>query len=293
MWPLPFQLACGVRAKIPELTALAGQHPLGFAVRLHTLGDFYSVDYVTFWSSMLDALPALHVFGFTANLAMADDETEAAIGGEIEALNVNHPDNAFIRFSGEPGQGGARVFDNKPPRGSAEGAGVLMCPAQTGATAACATCGLCWSPNAWAKCIGFLRHGMKAGRHRRKRGGTVGDRRPAAIPSLPAFAPAPDAAALARRQEAARLVAENVGRKPAPVSRLQLEDERGVVYLNDRTPQAKAARAKAAASRAGPRLAPNEMRAMIEKAIAEKGVTVCPPTGPPSAAQASKPTLKD
>lgn len=150
-----------------ELTALAGKHPFGFAVRLHTLGDFYSADYVKFWGFMLDALPSLHLFGFTAYRAVADDEREAEIGAEVENLNVAHPKQSFIRFSGEPGAGGSRVFDNAPPAGSAEGVGVIMCPAQTGETAACATCGLCWNETAWGKSIGFLRHGMKSGRHRK------------------------------------------------------------------------------------------------------------------------------
>jgi hypothetical protein len=51
-----------------ELLALQRQHPGGFMVRLHVLGDFYSEDYVRFWTSALDRFPALHVFGFTARL---------------------------------------------------------------------------------------------------------------------------------------------------------------------------------------------------------------------------------
>lgn len=35
-------------------------------VRLHVLGDFYSIDYVALWERLLLDLPKLHVFGFSA-----------------------------------------------------------------------------------------------------------------------------------------------------------------------------------------------------------------------------------
>lgn len=38
----------------------------GFVVRLHVLGDFYSVGYVHQWEYWLDIFPKLHVFGYTA-----------------------------------------------------------------------------------------------------------------------------------------------------------------------------------------------------------------------------------
>ena len=49
-----------------ELVDLQEEHPDGFVVRLHVLGDFYSVDYVKVWERWLDEFPALHVFGYTA-----------------------------------------------------------------------------------------------------------------------------------------------------------------------------------------------------------------------------------
>src|SRR5262249_32616397 len=56
-----------------ELWMLARANRDGFVVRLHTLGDFYSMDYVAFWAEMIDTLPMLHVFGYTANLPSSDD----------------------------------------------------------------------------------------------------------------------------------------------------------------------------------------------------------------------------
>jgi hypothetical protein len=49
-----------------ELAALQQMHPGGFLVRLHVLGDFYSVDYAQLWHEALEAYPALHIFGYTA-----------------------------------------------------------------------------------------------------------------------------------------------------------------------------------------------------------------------------------
>lgn len=142
-----------------ELTATAGKHPFGFAIRLHTLGDFYSEEYGEFWVSMLEEFTSLHLFGFTAHANDSD------IGALVERMNVSYPTRSYIRFSGLRGGAGSVVFDDAPPRGSAEGAGIIMCPAQTGETAACATCGICWSDAAWDKCIGFMKHGMKARRY--------------------------------------------------------------------------------------------------------------------------------
>lgn len=47
-----------------DLGALDGKPVL---VRLHVLGDFYSVEYVEFWSQMLVEFPNVDVFGYTAH----------------------------------------------------------------------------------------------------------------------------------------------------------------------------------------------------------------------------------
>lgn len=44
-----------------EVARRADDHPLGFAVRLHVLGDFYSVEYVELWRRLLERHPALHI----------------------------------------------------------------------------------------------------------------------------------------------------------------------------------------------------------------------------------------
>ena len=129
-----------------ELCDLARQHPAGFMVRLHVLGDFWSTDYVQFWRHMLRALPRLVVFGFTAHAP------DSAIGEEIAAMTLEHGwKRAAIRFSGAAGPARAsRVLG--PGQTDTE---AIVCPAQTGGTDCCATCALCWHSE---KSIAFKRH---------------------------------------------------------------------------------------------------------------------------------------
>lgn len=136
-----------------ELADLAQKHPQGFVVRLHTLGDFYSPEYVDFWAYAIDSLPALHVFGYTAH------DRKSIIGAKIAAVSEKFWHRWAIRFSSStPAPMGSTVINYMPvgpivPEGQ-------VCPAQTEATAACATCGLCWSPAAKDKTIVFIRHGV-------------------------------------------------------------------------------------------------------------------------------------
>lgn len=128
-----------------ELADKQAEHPGGFVVRLHVLGDFYSVAYVQLWAEALDAYPALHVFGYTARDPSAD-----GIGALLSHLAGERFDRFAMRFSGWNGPtGGAIVVDR------AEDTEHLVCPAQTGKTAACATCAICFQSK---RTIAFLRH---------------------------------------------------------------------------------------------------------------------------------------
>ena len=49
-----------------DISHLRSKHPQGIVIRLHVLGDFYSVVYVDFWRRMLDLWPNLCLFGYTA-----------------------------------------------------------------------------------------------------------------------------------------------------------------------------------------------------------------------------------
>lgn len=128
-----------------ELEEKQRQHPRGFAVRLHVLGDFYSVGYVRLWERALAAFPALHVFGFTARCPGTDP-----IGKALHPIIVTRWHRFAIRYSGvdEP-EGGAVVIE----RGAATPH--VVCPAQTGGTECCATCALCWHSD---RTVAFWRH---------------------------------------------------------------------------------------------------------------------------------------
>jgi hypothetical protein len=126
-----------------ELAALQDQHPGGFLVRLHILGDFYSLAYVRLWTAALNCFPALHVFGFTARCPETDE-----IGAALYDLASRAWDRFAVRFSGAEGPVMAsRIGDHD--------AEAVMCPAQTGASDCCATCMLCVSSQ---RSILFRRH---------------------------------------------------------------------------------------------------------------------------------------
>lgn len=114
-----------------EVKELASKHSGGFVVRLHVLGDFYSVPYVQLWDRLLREHPSLKIFGYTHRLP------GSAIGRSILELNKT---GAWIRFSDAGGPMSANTDKVGGP--AAEG---IHCPEQTGKTKSCLTCGLCWS----------------------------------------------------------------------------------------------------------------------------------------------------
>lgn len=142
-----------------EIVALGKAHPQGFVIRLHTLGDFATLRYAAWWSVYLRWCPQLHIMGFTAQ---PDGSPQVAV---IERMNARHPDRCAIRFSRAvpTGQGFEATTIWRQPQGDWVPEGII-CPAQTGKTACCATCGLCWAPAAFKETIVFIGHGKRAAR---------------------------------------------------------------------------------------------------------------------------------
>lgn len=139
-----------------EVLTVARQYPAGLLIRLHTLGDFFSVPYVLMWAELLAACPQLHVFGYTARTVEDPDPESAKIARAIALLTESAWDRFAIRTSHQYiGPQRAVVVDSIPEKRD-----VIVCPAQTEHTEACATCGLCWIASARDKTIAFLRHGM-------------------------------------------------------------------------------------------------------------------------------------
>jgi hypothetical protein len=117
----------------------------GILIRLHALGDFYSVDYVDFWKRMLATHENLAIFGYTAR---AWD----TIGAKISLLNLEHVGRCMIRYS----NGGFRIMSTLSIKDeNSKHDGAFICPEQSGKTQCCATCGACWSTT---KNVAFMEH---------------------------------------------------------------------------------------------------------------------------------------
>ena len=134
-----------------ELASLNDRHPNGIVIRLHVLGDFYSIDYVKFWEDMLFQFPKLCIFGYTGR------EEDNSIGEAIWLLNNRFNERCVIRFSRSKEYGCVEdgITGNLyAAEESFEGAS-FDCPEQTGKVKSCAACGLCWSV---PKTVRFLSH---------------------------------------------------------------------------------------------------------------------------------------
>ena len=136
-----------------EIESLAKEFPDGFVVRLHQLGDFYSNTYACLWWTWLSDVPSLHVFGYTAH------RPKSKIGRAIGVLNREFKDRCTIRFSCATPQPMGATTIWREARGQIEEG--TVCPAQTGDTDCCGSCGLCWHPNFRDRCIVFMAHGPK------------------------------------------------------------------------------------------------------------------------------------
>lgn len=118
----------------------------GVLIRLHALGDFFSVEYVEFWRHMLRVHPNLALFGYTARHPVTE------IGDAVWVTNRLFPDRCMIRFSDAqlPEMSTVSIGDEAGCPSNA-----FICPEQTGKTRCCATCGACWSTK---KNVAFMEH---------------------------------------------------------------------------------------------------------------------------------------
>ena len=109
-------------------------------IRLHILGDFFSVKYVKFWRKMLKTFNNIALYGYTANNIKSIYSESRAIAKEIIKLNEN--EHCHIRFSNDlTNKFSANSYDIvKPVKGVS-----IVCPVQEDKTANCGTCGLCWN----------------------------------------------------------------------------------------------------------------------------------------------------
>ncbi len=129
-----------------ELEQLSLSFPRGFAVRLHTLGDFPDLQYPEFWMRALQRHHELHVFGFTAHHRDSD------IGMAIETESAKW--NRFrIRFSNDIGPRGAVVIADTAQTAARD---AILCPADADRpSVSCGSCALCMNTS---RTIAFRQH---------------------------------------------------------------------------------------------------------------------------------------
>jgi hypothetical protein len=131
-------------ANVRKLLRIRGR--AGILIRLHALGDFYDVSYVKLWAALLRAHSKLAVYGYTARLP------GTPIGDAVAEVKREFGNRFAVRYS-DGGKADDCTVSIKEP--SQKPPGSFICPEQTGATKACATCALCWTTK---KNVAFLEH---------------------------------------------------------------------------------------------------------------------------------------
>lgn len=130
-----------------ELHELQRKYPNGFLVRLHILGDFFSVEYVAQWAKWLGMFPALHVYGYTHH------KVGTPIGGAVRTLLS---ERWRIRVSGDAEDAfTALSYDQEEALGMLKDKQAFICPTQTEKADSCGACSLCWAVD---KAVVFLTH---------------------------------------------------------------------------------------------------------------------------------------
>lgn len=147
-WPTRFMADAALIPKLDrELSDLAIKYN-NFVIRLHVLGDFFSVAYVQRWASWLDEFPGLNVYGYTAW------PSATPIGDAVAQLAEMQWDRFAVRTSNSDApQRTTRTLYSSDASGVIDGG--IVCPVQTGKTECCGTCGLCWQTQ---RPILFLAH---------------------------------------------------------------------------------------------------------------------------------------
>lgn len=141
-----------LEAEIATLCAVRNRR--GVLIRLHALGDFYSVGYVDFWLRMLRKHENLAIYGYTARMPKRalNIGDFVDIGDMIEEMNRRFGSRSMIRFSngGMPDMSTVSIgsVESCPPN-------AFICPEQTGKTLGCDHCGACWGTK---KNVAFLEH---------------------------------------------------------------------------------------------------------------------------------------
>mgnify|MGYP003149785582 FL=1 len=134
-----------------EVAALSKKYPEGIVIRLHVLGDFYSISYVAFWERILELYPNVCIYGYTARWY-------EPIQKAIAAMNRKWSNRCVIRYSRNRAYIPSEDILRDSWKFAAEESYVgptFTCPEQLGTLPDCASCGACWIAN---KTVKFLSH---------------------------------------------------------------------------------------------------------------------------------------
>ena len=136
-----------------DLKRLHKKHPQGIVVRLHTLGDFYSLEYIIQWEIWLDRYPSLAVFGYTRR------QPGSPMGDYIKQMRDRYWKQFSMRFSGLTGEKNAFVLNgqtNSPSIGDAFVCKQEWAEQQGDLTSLyCGNCTACWEST---RPVVFLEH---------------------------------------------------------------------------------------------------------------------------------------
>ena len=102
----------------PNLDELDKKHPMGYVIRLHILGDVFSVSYVKWWGRQLAKRPSLNIYGYSRHHPFKP------IGRAILALREKYPDRFAVRFSNLPSDNMSANSEHVSDEG-------IICPEQT------------------------------------------------------------------------------------------------------------------------------------------------------------------
>ena len=131
-----------------QLEALSKKHPNGFVIRLHILGDFYSVPYVRLWSDQLIRFPNMRIWGYSARVS------GDPIYKELWLTRIRFSERFWMRFSHSKSYDSIEPFTIYSGNDKSDYDSII-CPEQLDKTKSCLTCGLCWTIN---KSIKFITH---------------------------------------------------------------------------------------------------------------------------------------
>lgn len=118
----------------------------GILIRLHALGDFFNVEYVEFWESMLVKYSKLAIFGYTAY------PPNTTIGNAIKEARNSFGFRFSIRASNHKA---SKLWSTRTVVNAFSAKDAIQCPEQIGRSDGCGKCGLCWNTN---KNIAFIQH---------------------------------------------------------------------------------------------------------------------------------------